>query len=204
MTGTPSGAHAAVAVHAFVPASYANGPGRRAVLWLQGCTLACPGCFNPETHPFASGPTGARTPVRELADRMAAADGIEGLTISGGEPLQQRSALDALLAVVRAETDLSIILFTGYAWDELTPAQRDLLRHVDVVIAGPYDQGRRVATGLRGSANKTVHLLTDRYTMADIDAVPPAEIVIDAAGGLVLSGIQPISMSNSPTSITPA
>lgn len=191
---------AGLAVHAFVPASYANGPGRRAVLWLQGCTLGCPGCFNPETHPFAS----ERTPVRALADRISAVDGIEGLTISGGEPLQQRRGLESFLRIVRAETDLSVVLFTGYGWDELTPAQRDLLRHVDVVIAGRYDHNRRVATGLRGSANKTVHLLSERYTEADIEAVPPAEIVIDAAGGLLLSGIQPISMSNSPTSITPA
>lgn len=189
---------ASLAVHAFLPASLANGPGRRAVLWLQGCTLGCPGCFNPATHPF----TTERTPVRRIADRIAAVSGIEGLTISGGEPLQQRRGLDALLRIVRAESELSIILFTGYALDELTPAQRDVVRLVDVVVAGRYDHAQRVASGLRGSANKTVHLVTGRYTAADIDAVPLAEVVIDADGDLVLSGIQPISMSNSPTSIT--
>jgi pyruvate-formate lyase-activating enzyme len=23
----------------------------RYVIWTQGCSLGCPGCFNPETHP---------------------------------------------------------------------------------------------------------------------------------------------------------
>src|ERR1700691_3577776 len=40
-----------------VPVSRANGPGRRAVLWFQGCTLNCPGCFNQASHPFEGAPT---------------------------------------------------------------------------------------------------------------------------------------------------
>jgi pyruvate-formate lyase-activating enzyme len=39
-----------IRVRAFEPASRANGPGLRAVVWFQGCTRACPGCFNPATH----------------------------------------------------------------------------------------------------------------------------------------------------------
>ena len=31
------------------------GPGVRAVLWVQGCPLRCPGCVAPETLPFAGG-----------------------------------------------------------------------------------------------------------------------------------------------------
>lgn len=37
-------------LHAIEPHSRANGPGLRTVVWFQGCTLRCPGCFNPETH----------------------------------------------------------------------------------------------------------------------------------------------------------
>ena len=44
-------------VHGFVPVSRANGPGRRAVLWFQGCTLNCPGCWNQASHPFEGAPT---------------------------------------------------------------------------------------------------------------------------------------------------
>lgn len=163
-------------VHGFLPASYANGPGRRAVIWVQGCTLGCPGCFNPATHPFG----GDRLPVRDLFSRVAACD-VEGLTVSGGEPLQQRRGIAALLSRVRAETDLSVMLFTGYSWDE---AQRygDVLANLDILVAGRY---------VAGSPNKTVHLLTGRYTLADLDRVPPAELVIEPDGSVVVSGLDP-------------
>jgi hypothetical protein len=36
-----------------------------------------------------------------------------------------------------------------------------------------------------------VHLLTDRYTLEDLEHVPPAEVVIDAAGHMAISGIDP-------------
>ena len=39
-------------LHAFVPASRANGPGLRAVIYFQGCSLQCAGCWNPDTHKF--------------------------------------------------------------------------------------------------------------------------------------------------------
>ena len=44
-------------VHGFVPVSRANGPGRRAVLWFQGCNLNCPECWNQASHPFEGAPT---------------------------------------------------------------------------------------------------------------------------------------------------
>jgi anaerobic ribonucleoside-triphosphate reductase activating protein len=34
-----------------VACTEAEGPFRRHALWLQGCTLACPGCCNPELFP---------------------------------------------------------------------------------------------------------------------------------------------------------
>jgi pyruvate-formate lyase-activating enzyme len=98
-------------LHAFIPRSRANGPGCRAVVWVQGCTLGCPGCFNPETHDFRGGQW---VGVDELFERIRALQGtIEGITVSGGEPFQQRPALLALLQRVRAETDLGVLVFTG-------------------------------------------------------------------------------------------
>src|SRR5437867_3434145 len=103
-------------VHAFQPYSAANGPGLRAVLWVQGCTLGCPGCFNPDTHPRP----GQVWTVDETYERIVALAGdIEGVTISGGEPLQQRRPILTLLHRIRTETSLSTLVFTGYTWDEL-------------------------------------------------------------------------------------
>lgn len=183
---------AVLRVHQFLPRSRANGPGVRAVLWVQGCSLGCSGCFNPDTHTFAGG---ERVPVNDLFQRLIAPSAsIEGLTISGGEPLQQRRPLLALLRRVRWETPLSVVLFTGYTWEEVQrmPEAEVLLSCVDMLIAGRYDASQRLARDLRGSANKTVHLLTNRYTMADVQVVPLAEVIITEAGEVVMSGIDPV------------
>ena len=178
-------------LHHFLPASRANGPGLRAVVWTQGCSLHCPGCFNPQTHPAEGGEVVA---VDELFSRIVALPDIEGITLSGGEPLQQRAAVLALLRRVRGETPLSVLVFTGYRWDELRrfPEADELLSCIDVLVAGRYADGRRVAHGLLGSSNKTVHFLTPRYTRADLDAVPEAEIVLTAEGEVLASGIDPV------------
>jgi anaerobic ribonucleoside-triphosphate reductase activating protein len=179
-------------VHHFLPHSRANGPGVRAVLWVQGCTLACPGCFNPDTHAWTEG---EQVPVTALLQRMVALSAsIEGLTISGGEPLQQRRALLALLRRVRQETPLSVVLFTGYTWAEVQrmPDAEALLSYVDILITGRYDASQRLARDLCGSANKTVHVLTERYTLAEVQAVPLAEVIITEAGEVIVSGIDPV------------
>lgn len=188
--GAP-GDNSLLKTHHFLPESRANGPGTRAVVWLQGCSLGCPGCFNPETHPPDGGESIAPD---DLFQRIGALqDKIEGITLSGGEPLEQRPALLALLRRVRVETQLSALLFTGYDWDEVRslPEAEVLLECVDVLIAGRYNQRARLARGLRGSTNKTVHLLTDRYTLDDLQTTPTGEIVITAEGTVVVSGIDP-------------
>lgn len=185
-------ASAALRIHAFLPRSRANGPGERAVLWVQGCTLGCPGCFNPQTHPVNSG---ARIPVPALFDQIAALQvAIEGLTISGGEPFQQPAPLLKLLQRLRQETRLSILIFTGFAWSEVQrlPHADALLDCIDVLIAGRYDHSQRQAYGLLGSANKTTHFLTSRYQAQDLTTIPEAEITITSNGDILLSGIQPV------------
>ncbi len=184
-------------VHDFLPHSRANGPGVRAVVWVQGCTLGCPGCFNPETH---SQEGGYLVRVDDLADRIVAlarAGGVEGVSVSGGEPLQQRGALLALLHRVRRETALSVVLFTGYTRAEIEGmAEADeLLDSVDVLVAGRYDVTRRIAAplDLRGSANQSVELLTGRYTLEDLRRVPPAEVIITPQGEAVVSGVDGIN-----------
>jgi anaerobic ribonucleoside-triphosphate reductase activating protein len=182
----------ALRLHQFLPRSWANGPGVRAVLWTQGCSLGCPGCYNPATHPFAGGEVVA---IEDLYERIIAlGETIEGITVSGGEPLQQRPALLALLTRLRQRTRLSTLVFTGFSWEEVGrfPEAGDLLACIDVLIAGRYEQTQHLARDLRGSANKTVHFLTSRYGPADLEEVPPAEVVITPEGDIVASGIDPL------------
>lgn len=179
-------------LHRYEPASRSNGPGLRAVVWVQGCPLACPGCFNPETHDFKGGEA---WPVDRLAEQILQdKDRLEGITISGGEPAHQHRPLAHLVARIRAESRLSVLVFTGYNWDELRRFKgiEAFLSGVDVLIAGRYDQNQRVAQNLIGSANKQIHFLTDRYTQADLDQVPQAEILLSPDGEIILSGIDPL------------
>lgn len=181
-------------LHALVEGSQANGPGLRMVLWLQGCTLGCPGCFNPQTHPVQGGTQAA---VSELFARIqAAASGIDGLTISGGEPLQQIGPLTALLQKVRQETNLSVVVFTGFEEDELPriPGIEQLLACVDVLVAGRYSASQRLARSLLGSANKRLVFLTSRYQPDDFTGLPEAEVFIGLDGEMTFTGIDPLGL----------
>lgn len=181
-----------VRVHATEPRSRANGPGARFVVWMQGCTLGCPGCFNPTTHDPLGG---LEHTVEDIAAQLAATEGIEGLSLSGGEPLQQPEAALALLDAARA-VGLSTLAFSGYTIEEIRaqPLGRAILAQLDVLIDGRYVSQERHATGLRGSANQRIQLLSSRYTLADVEATPVAEIRIGPGGDIVLTGVNPLKL----------
>jgi len=186
-------------VHAMLPRSRANGPGHRFVLWLQGCSLGCPGCFNPDTH---SVEPRLVLPVDEVVRRITGERGIDGVTVSGGEPFQQPHGLLGLLRLLRpsrsprgvpGSTSLSVLVFSGYAIEEILAQALgpEILERVDVLIDGRYVEERRIDGHLRGSANQRAHFLTDRYRPGDLVGLPRAEVVVDAAGGVVGTGFEP-------------
>ncbi len=169
-----------------VARSAANGPGERFVVWVQGCPLACPGCWNPDTWDFT------RRHVRDVADlavEILATDGIEGVTFTGGEPFAQARAL-AELAILLWDAGLSVFVFSGYELDELaSDDQRALLDVTDVLVAGRYVEAQR-SEGLpwRGSANQQVHFLTGRYAVDDMTEAPEVEFHLGADGALTVTG----------------
>lgn len=177
-------------IHHFLPHSRANGPGERAVLWVQGCTLGCTGCYNPLTHP----PQGGQwMDIDAIMDSLRSLGrSIEGLTVSGGEPFQQPGALLALFQRVRAETSLSVLVFSGFTLEEIQriPEGPDILEHIDVLIAGRYLDSQRLARGLLGSANKIFHFFTPRYRVDDLQIVPEAEVILTTDGHILFSGIE--------------
>jgi len=180
-------------IHALLERSYANGPGCRAVVWTQGCSIRCPGCFNPE----AQAPDGGRDiTVPDLLRRVRSIPGIEGVTISGGEPLEQHEAVGVLLHDLRRTTRLSIVLFSGYPWEHIVrePAYAAVTSLADVVIAGPFRRRQRLEHALLGSANQTIHLLTRRYALADLEAVPEMEVVLDEQRA-ILTGVSDANLT---------
>lgn len=142
--------------------SSANGPGDRFVIWVQGCPLACRGCWNPETWTFEKRDLRS---IDELCDLILSTAEIEGVTFSGGEPFAQSRALARLASKVRA-SGLSVLVFSGYDLDELTrPDHLELLSSTDILVAGRYKQTERSSGSLwRGSSNQRVYFLSNRYS----------------------------------------
>ncbi len=173
--------------------STANGPGTRFVLWLQGCAVGCPGCFNPEFQPDVP-----RTvlSVDAVAAMVLATDGIEGVTYSGGEPTQQAAALAALSARLRA-AGLTVFCYTGHTLAALRArddaATNRLLSLTDILIDGPYDPALAASLRWRGSRNQRVHYLTDRYAaLARTPDDAPAEVELTVGDArLAATGIWP-------------
>ena len=137
----------------------ADGPGLRFVLFVQGCPRDCPGCHNPQTHPFGTG-----TPMRvsELADRILSNPLTTGVTFSGGEPLCQAESLALLAERLRAaRPTLDIAIYTGYTFEELLaesdPSRLRLLRSADILVDGPFVQSLADRLlSFRGSSNQRI------------------------------------------------
>lgn len=151
-----------------VPCTEAEGPGRRFALWFQGCPLRCPSCCNPEMLPFAGGQT---IPLAEVLRQVRAVEGIEGITLLGGEPLAHAAGAAALARDARS-LGLSVMVFSGYTLEEIRglpdPAAPDLLTQTDILVDGPYLR-EQPETRRRwiGSRNQRIHFLTDRYRADD-------------------------------------
>lgn len=137
------------------------GPGRRIVLWTQGCTIRCKGCTN--KHLYSR--EGAKTMTsHELMERCMQTPHIEGITLHGGEPTDQ---IEDLLPVIKKlhESNFSIILFTGREIEELnSKIQLEFLQQCDLVICGPFVQSKLNRNlHFRGSENQRVIKIGDRF-----------------------------------------
>lgn len=179
-------------IHHYEPLSQTNGPGIRFVIWLQGCTLRCPACYNPETHSESGG--SLWTLNRLISAINPYKDTIDGFTISGGEPFQQARNLSAFIERLRNDFLKTIIVFSGYEWDELKsfPEMKSIKENIDVLIAGRYRNDLRVAKGLVGSENKTFHFFSNRLQLSDFNPIPSTEIFLDKNGNIRISGIDPL------------
>lgn len=162
------------------------GPANRFVIWLQGCSLHCKGCWNKEMWAFDKG---QKYSVAELMQLIFNTPDIEGITLLGGEPLDQYAETLALCQAAQAQ-NLSVMLFTGYEMAEISDKNyTPLLDFVDILLTGRYDEQQR-NTDLQwiGSNNQQIHFLTDRYANHPIQNANYVEIQIDPQGQLQFMG----------------
>lgn len=130
-----------------------DGPGLRTSIYCAGCRHHCPGCHNPQSWAFG---TGTNRSVDDLL-REILEDPFADVTFTGGDPLFQVEPFAELAARIKAKTDKNIWCYTGFRYENLLHDEtaQQLLRHVDVLVDGPYVEALRDENLLfRGSSNQ--------------------------------------------------
>lgn len=176
------------------------GPGERFVLWVQGCPLRCPCCHNPDFLPFKDA---TWMSVDQIVDRILKVDGIEGVTLVGGEPFAQAGALASLSQQVRC-VGLSIMVYSGYTFMELisgqVPDANFLLDAADLLMDGPYLKDLPTQKPWRGSDNQHLIALSTRYADRIEAWNQPLgqafEMRVSSNGTLEILGIPPADLSH--------
>ena len=179
-------------VHSIVQNSTVYGPGVRWVLWVQGCTLGCKGCWNVET--WQAG-IGKKYTLSELIESINQSGDIEGITILGGEPLQQKLPVLRLIEHVK-NLGLTVMLYTGYVPKEFDEIMWQCYNLSDIAITGRYVESMR-DLGLiwRGSTNQRLESPTGRYDVSFFEEEQEVEIQIDhATGELTVTGYPDVNI----------
>lgn len=165
---------------------YAQGPGRRYTIWVQGCSIHCPGCSNVDTWNPAGGNLMG---VSRLADDIGASfdrSEIDGVTITGGEPLDQFKPVLELCRVLRP---VSIFLTTGYTMARIRQREQDqILSYVDIICTGPFDQSKVCSGEYKGSSNQEIRALTKRGREQLLWPVVSKEVIVSPDGGAIETG----------------
>ncbi len=148
---------AIIDISGFAPNSITDGPGLRFTVFCQGCIHNCPGCHNPETHPFG---TGEKYRVEDIYKMIKKDPLVKGVTFSGGEPFCQREAFCRLAQLLKAD-GYEIAAYTGFVFEDLVKDKSDakykLLEYLDILVDGPFILARRsLEAGFRGSLNQRV------------------------------------------------
>ncbi|MDH5404582.1 MAG: radical SAM protein [Candidatus Heimdallarchaeota archaeon] len=152
-----------------------NGPGRRIVIWVQGCTLNCKGCFNEEQIPHIPKNIINTEVFYNLVKKLLIKYNCEGITFSGGEPLQQSKAVYDIIQRVKND-NYSIVLFTGYTIQEIendfNPHIINILEHIDILISGRFKQNNpSYSRTWFDNPDKQIRFLSDRYKQINYDNV---------------------------------
>ena len=149
--------------------SISNGPGVRVVLWVSGCTVCCNGCQNPESWNFDAGKLFDEHAKQDLFNSLGKPY-IQGITISGGHPLENKNVEDVYLLLKEIKEKFptkNIWLYTGYTWEYIFPSvcldvfnvnnlyRKEVVKMCDVVVDGPYIENKRdITLKFRGSTNQ--------------------------------------------------
>ncbi len=125
--------------HNITTVDMVNGKGLRTVLWLSGCSHACPGCHNEKTWNPQSGIQFDLKAKQELLGYLQE-DYISGLTLSGGDPLYEGNRQEVLELVKEIQERFpkkTIWVYTGHKFEEIN--HLEILNYVDVLVDGRFE-----------------------------------------------------------------
>lgn len=164
-----------------------NGPGLRNIVHLAGCRIRCPGCFSQHTWNKQAGKLLDTQEVLQALMQNAP----EGVSISGGEPLEQAPALLELVKELWFKNlPLGVLLFTGIDASSLNQIDEwaDIKKYVDAVVAGPYKQDLAISPvrGLVSSSNQKVLYTGYKITPDMLSSLPSVEVKITPTGSKLL------------------
>ena len=169
------------------------GPYARAVIWVQGCDFGCKGCIVPESWDRDAA---EEVDISELVAWVLNQPNIEGVTLSGGEPMLQAEALSILIDELREAKDLGVVCYTGYRLEHLKKlgdiSQNNLLKKIDLLIDGVYSENLQDDLLWRGSNNQSLLLLSDRYReflQSQSDRSAGLEFFLNGTGEVGFSGV---------------
>lgn len=169
------------------------GPYARAVIWVQGCDFGCKGCIVPESWDQDAA---EEVDISELVTWVLNQPNIEGITLSGGEPMLQAEALSILIDELREVKDLGVVCYTGYRLEYLKKlgdiSQNNLLKKIDLLIDGVYSENLQDDLLWRGSNNQRLLLLSDRYReflQSQSDRSAGLEFFFNETGEVGFSGV---------------
>lgn len=180
--------------------SFIYGPGCRFVIWVQGCSLHCNGCWNKEMWSFKA--LNLIT-IEELFTKIEnEKSSIEGITLLGGEPLDQFEEIKQLLVKCK-NIGLSTMLFTGYEMKEITKkGLKELFNITDILITGRYEELKRSLNHQWvGSTNQEIHYLSKRYNSFVQNDANYVEISIDDNGRTTILGFPDMEFIKSLTTL---
>jgi anaerobic ribonucleoside-triphosphate reductase activating protein len=139
------------------------GPGKRVVLWVTGCSLKCRGCMavSMQKRNEANKKT-----VHDVFSAIKKGEhGLDGITISGGEPFEQAESVYELAKLIKKDTHLDIMVYSGYTIEEIRKhgeAANKMLEEIDILIDGRFEESNTNKKLWRGSDNQRFHILSKR------------------------------------------
>ena len=137
------------------------GPGRRLGIWLQGCSIHCKGCIAPENQPFDEA---FSVPLDAFIDEITPTlNEASGITISGGEPLDQSDTLIGFLTEINQRGTDDILLYSGYAKDKILSEYPQISGLIAALIDGQFIEGVATEAIWKGSENQTLTIFNEKY-----------------------------------------